>query len=286
MRNIFLLLLALQLCPALDFTNTAEARRGIPIVWGNGPTVKEVGKLPPDAARDAREAVGQSVSVGYLYNHFHIFYLDFWTWEGQYVLFAGDDFWELQPADWQDLIGGPPEDKYGVPVLYRVPLGLLIIVVIVAGFVIKKVGFPSEQEVMQKHLNDKRYKAALDSIFDADNDDAKIVTSVDEHRFTQATDMLVDRGVKPDAAQTNLRKLVNLFLADNNARVDHAIDAAGKLRQNGDLESSRDVYKSLVESLPADDARYEKAESELATVEQELADKATQAPSESSEPTS
>lgn len=264
MRHQLLLLILVNCCSIIGLVDTAEARRGIPIIWGSGPTIKEVGKLPPEVAPDVREVVGANVTVGYMYHHFHLFYLDFWTWEGEHVLFKKDEYWQLEDADWQDILGEHPRDAYGVPWQYRIPLGAAIIALLIAAYIAKKSLFPSEDERVEKLLKQPRYQRAIDTVFGSgDDENAKLTTSLDSGKFTRAADSLVEDGVKPDAAESNLRLLVDRVLASTNARIDGSIAYAQELRESGELDESKQLYEQLVQSLPHDDARYDQVQSEL-----------------------
>ncbi len=56
---------------------------------------------------EVRRETGADVSIGYHDNRFHVFWLSLWTWGGQHILYAGDNYRVLEPADWEELLGSP-----------------------------------------------------------------------------------------------------------------------------------------------------------------------------------
>ena len=76
----------------------------IPIIWGSGDKLTEMGDLPPEAAATMSQALGAPVKVAFIYERVHIYYGDLWTWNGRHVLSSGNNIWELKPEQWQRLI--------------------------------------------------------------------------------------------------------------------------------------------------------------------------------------
>ena len=103
----------------------AHAARGIMLIT-HGDDVRHYADLSGEAAAMAAEATGHEVQVGYLYSQFGVFWLELWTYDGRYCLYHGDNVWELEPEEAAKLIG-VEVDALGKPFLYRVPLGLLIL---------------------------------------------------------------------------------------------------------------------------------------------------------------
>ena len=117
-------------------TPQAAFAKGIPIIWGNDSTIKVVGELPEGAREEIVKELKQDVSVGYMYDRFHIYYADLWTWNGRYVLFKDDNYWDGTPAQWNGMLGGAPEEKFGKPWSYTFPLGLTLLVVGISAWII------------------------------------------------------------------------------------------------------------------------------------------------------
>ncbi|MBW3543036.1 MAG: hypothetical protein KY476_22480 [Planctomycetes bacterium] len=108
--------------------STAEARRGIVFIQ-TGNTVKDVGALPPDMEAALEQNAGiTDPRVGYLHDRFGVFWLDVWTWNGQWCIYAGDAA-DVITADQAAQLLGTSADKLSVPFWYRFPPLFVIIVV-------------------------------------------------------------------------------------------------------------------------------------------------------------
>ena len=57
----------------------SQALAQIPMLWGSGEALSEVGELPDNVAAPVNGEFGANVSVGFLYQRFHIFWCDLWT---------------------------------------------------------------------------------------------------------------------------------------------------------------------------------------------------------------
>jgi len=69
----------------------AEAGRGIVII-NHGEDIKEIGAVVDEHAADVREATGADPAVGFIHDGFGLFWLNIWTWNGRYCLYAGDQY--------------------------------------------------------------------------------------------------------------------------------------------------------------------------------------------------
>lgn len=124
--------------PALALTGVAlasteaHAGKGIVLIT-HGESVLHYADLEGDAKAFAAESTGHEVKVGYLYSHFGVFWLDLWTWGGEYCLYNGDNVWTLTPEEAAGLLG-VQVDGLGKPLLYRVPLGILILLGLGLGY--------------------------------------------------------------------------------------------------------------------------------------------------------
>ena len=115
----------------------AHARRGGPVIVGAGETIRHYADadLSGDPELEARLGFAEP-AIGYKYEYFSLFFLDLWTGEGELVLYdrAGDRYVPLDDELLHELTGRTA-DSFGVPWLYRVPLGWLVVgaVLVVAG---------------------------------------------------------------------------------------------------------------------------------------------------------
>jgi hypothetical protein len=103
------------LASSVAWSSTAEARRrGIVIVtWGE--TIEHVRDLPADVAYELESETGETLSVGYAYESFGMFWLDIWTWGGRYVLKTGDGYYELSADELAAMAGVDSVGDMGKP---------------------------------------------------------------------------------------------------------------------------------------------------------------------------
>ncbi|MDC0669426.1 hypothetical protein [Nannocystis radixulma] len=123
---------ALALAGVALASTEAHAGKGLLIIT-HGESVLHYDDLTGEAKKFTAETTGYEVKVGYLYSHFGVFWLDLWTWDGKYCLYHGDNVWELTPEDAAGLLGVKVDDL-GKPLLYRIPLGILILLSLGVGF--------------------------------------------------------------------------------------------------------------------------------------------------------
>ena len=123
-RSLSLVLPALALATVTLSAEEAQAK-GIMIIT-HGESVLHYADLAADVREAMHKETGHSLQVGYLYSHFGIFWLDLWTWDGQYCLYEGDDVLRLTPEQVAEVMNTTP-DQLGKPLLYTFPLGLLIL---------------------------------------------------------------------------------------------------------------------------------------------------------------
>ncbi|MEX2188308.1 MAG: hypothetical protein WD875_15985 [Pirellulales bacterium] len=251
---------------------TSDARAiPIPIIWGNDEKMTEMGSLPPEVESSLAEELKTRVTVAFLNDRIHVFYCDLWTWNGRHVLRSGNDYWELTAADWHDLIGDEPAAKYGVPIMYRVPLAPALLALAVVGIVVRKKFFKTEDEKLAALFADERYQKALDAIFaDDDAESDKLVTEIDQRRFDEAKSQLVSEGVAAHVAHANLRKMADFVREQTNARIDAHMESAEHFEMVGELDAAADAYAKLVGCLPERDPRHAQARERFAAVQAKL----------------
>jgi|JI102314A1RNA_FD_contig_31_2138770_length_528_multi_6_in_0_out_0_1 hypothetical protein len=123
-RSLRLTLPALALATATLSSGEAEAKGIMIITYGEA--VLHYQDLPTEMHDALKTATGHDLKVGYLYDNFGLFWLDLWTWGGQYCLYEGDSVERLTPEQAAEVLG-TTTDKLGKPLLYTLPLGLAIL---------------------------------------------------------------------------------------------------------------------------------------------------------------
>jgi hypothetical protein len=122
----------------------------------HGDTINHVGDVP---AQNLKQL--PATKVGFKYSYWGIFWLDLWTWGGEYCLYSGQQYWKLQPAEAAQLLNKSASDL-GKPFLYRFPLGLLLIVPFI--LLCCLVGFwqdSRKRKKMTQLFQDPEYQRAL-----------------------------------------------------------------------------------------------------------------------------
>ena len=256
MQRRFLPVLALVfLMGFLDSVAHAHAAAGIPIIWGHGETVSELGNLPDDVREAVAKDLGQEVSVGFVYSRFHLYYADMWTWNGRHVLYHGDRCWSPDDAQWRQLLGTSVEEKFGKPLQYRFPIGLTLLVSITVLWNALPRIFPTPEKKLQRLSQDARYASALESVFPTS--DPALRTTIDPMRFDAAIVSLRGHGISESKARRNLQMLVGAVCADREQCIQAALLAAGEGAESGQFALSVGIMEQLVAALPTSDPRYE-----------------------------
>lgn len=271
MRTQICFLILIPVCCSL--ATNAHGGIPIPIIWGSGEKMTEMGELPPDVSTAVANELETRVTVAFLHERAHLFYLDIWTWNGRYVLHSGDQYWELDSDQWRDLIGEDPSEKYSKPFLYKVPLLPVLIGLVAIAYVVRKRFFKTEEEKLQLLLKDVRYQKALELIFgreDETSDSDQPATTLDEQKFLSAKTQLIGEGVPAHLAESNLRKLVTAIIASTNEELDEYLEVASQLEAAEEWDKSAEVYRQLISLLPDSDVRKLQAQECLTNLERKL----------------
>lgn len=133
-RPLALTLPALALVGAALMSEPAHAGKGIMLIT-HGDAVAHYADLSGESKKIAEEITNHEVRVGYLYQQFGVFWLELWTWDGEFVLYQDDNVWKMTDEEAAMLLE-VKQEELGKPFLYRFPLGLLMIGAVVAGWVI------------------------------------------------------------------------------------------------------------------------------------------------------
>ena len=106
------------------------------MLLGAGETISHRADLTSEGEAMVEEETGLAgAAVGFKYEYFSVFFLDLWTGKGEVVFY--DDTRYVVPSDeWLRAVTGMTADDFGKPIPYRVPLGWIVLVVVIAGGVL------------------------------------------------------------------------------------------------------------------------------------------------------
>lgn len=218
-RRLVLHALALLLAWALLRPSEATAKGIVLITYGD--TMTKVGELPPTERQAMRQA-GRDVAVGFRYDYFGLFWLDLWTWGGEFCLYDDKNYDPIPPAEVARLLK-INESELSKPFLYKVPLGLVIVLVVVALVVAVKLLKPTPPDRLTPLLQDARYQKALEIMAaEGKKQEAVAVANpaapppgyqqpADDPAFRAALDHLVSEGIPREEAEQNLQLILGAF---------------------------------------------------------------------------
>ncbi|MCA9442906.1 MAG: hypothetical protein KC964_19035 [Candidatus Omnitrophica bacterium] len=204
----------------------ANARgRGIPIpiFFGSGEKVIHLADLPKDVKREFRMETGHEGSLGFLYERFHIFYLDIWTWNGRYVLYEDELYYEIS-SEFREALLTSGVKGFRKPILYTFPIGgILLVLIVVAAIGFPRL-FPSPESQVRRLFNDERYQEAITLYSNKvrpsnqTEDGNDLEATPPEKAFESAVEHLEKKGIEHDEAQRNLQIMFQI-LASNSQRM-------------------------------------------------------------------
>ena len=208
--------------------STAEARRGLVLIT-TGNTIKHVADVADDMKPVVRSVTGTSVDyhVGYLHERIGVFWIDLWTWGGEYVLYddSEQDLWSLDAEQTAAIMGATP-DELSKPIFYTFPPGLLALgaIGIVCAGMQSRVGKSEAlaNKEVERLLSDSRYERSFEVILKHHHQKQLAAASgtggeesfeEDSAVFDRAVRQLVEQGIAYNDAYCNLNLLLDAAFA-------------------------------------------------------------------------
>jgi hypothetical protein len=195
--------------------SAAEAR-GV-ITWGD--TVSYVGEVSNQHKLGVQAGLGTDVAVGYHYHYWGLFWIDFWTSDGEYCLYRGKSYWPLSPAEAAKLLG-QSESDLGKPFLYRFPLGWLLLTAVMAIVVLRLALAKRLKDKIKPLPRDWRYQKALAIMseqakrVEAGGGAAREGQATALSGFEVAVQYLTGQGISQAEAEQNLAQLLAVLPGD------------------------------------------------------------------------
>lgn len=225
----------------------------VPVFWGWGETVSTMGELPPGVIERVAEEWGADVSVGFLYEHCHVYHADLWTWNGRHVLFDGTKYLDPSDNDWRQLLGHSVTSEFGKPVLYRLPLVPTGVLSLVALWYLRCWLFPDAEARFRRLCANAKYQRALKVVLP--DDEHPLRTTYDRHEFEAGIASLTADGVAEQTARRNLETVLTAVVAAREVSLAGAFQEAVYLAENGHPTQGVETLEQLAEALPPTDPR-------------------------------
>lgn len=193
----------------MSLGGTADVQaRGWAVVWGSGEALVDVGELPSDVAAEVNLELEADVTVAFLYEYAHLFFLDVWSWDGKYVLRDGHSYWELDDTQWRELLAGGSVEQFDKPFLYQFPLFPTLVALVFAGWMVWVKLLMTEDQWLRSLLEDDRYYQAAEMMLFAE--DGSVLMELDEQRLEAAKQLLERLGVGGRKAERDLRRMFSV----------------------------------------------------------------------------
>lgn len=197
---------------ALVFTLLAPARaeaKGFVLIT-HGDTVTKLADVPAAQQEVVREATRANPAVGYHYSYVGAFWVDLWTWGGEYCLFDGNRVWKLEPEQAAQLLGVPVADL-PKPLLYRFPPLLMLLLLGAAGFGAVMAAEARKKREADGLVADPRYAQAQQILVTTPTPEG---ADAQQHRpqvMAEARDHLVRNGVDAATAERHVALLEHVY---------------------------------------------------------------------------
>ncbi|MEM6954633.1 MAG: hypothetical protein AAF411_06300 [Myxococcota bacterium] len=107
------------------------------VVVGVGESIDHLASFDDETKAQLQAETGfAEPAVGLKYESFSLFFLPVWNWEGDVVVYEtdGDRYLPLSDTELREFTGRSADD-FSTPFLYRFPIGLMVLLAIVAGAV-------------------------------------------------------------------------------------------------------------------------------------------------------
>lgn len=153
------LLFAVLLMGMFLMPSKAEAKGLLLITYGD--SIKHMADVPAEAKEAITKDLGPDVAIGYKYSYAGMFWLDIWTWGGEYCLFKDKTFWSLKPEQAAQLMG-VKESELKKPLLYSYPPLLMLVLLVGLLFVAAVAKSMMDDKKAEELLRDPRYAPLRD----------------------------------------------------------------------------------------------------------------------------
>lgn len=203
--NLLLAVLVALLCLA-----PARAYAGGFFLVTYGDSFKYLGDVPAAQMAAIQQATGKDPQIGYKYSYVGLFWIDVWTWGGEYCLYKDKTYWSLDRSQAAALLG-LDEAALPKPWTYRYPPGLLILGVLALLLIVSFIQGSRNMRKADVLLADLRYKRALEMLRAGTLPEGGQWSEWRKQVIGQAVEYLVGEGIEEPRARAdvNLLELVH-----------------------------------------------------------------------------
>jgi hypothetical protein len=196
------------------------------ILITHGDTISHLGEVPVAVRAHLPPKVRGAYMVGFKYSSFGVFWVDIWTWGGEYCLYEDKTYWPMPRAVAAQLLNKSERDL-DKPWNYTVPPGLIILIGIVVVVILVKVFRKRPEDKVKALFEDPRYQKALEIIVEQSKKDEAAQLAYENDRaagaenatpppesdggFEAAVQHLEKEGVPGTEAQQNLALLLQVL---------------------------------------------------------------------------
>jgi hypothetical protein len=188
---------------------SAPAPASAKVLITSGDHIAHLGDLK---VKPEKGPIVPGVRVGFKYNHFGIFWLNLWTWGGEYCLYKDREYVPISRAEAAAFMGVEEKD-IGPPFTYSWPPGLLVLLGIVLLCVLGVYLERARLTPAQRLQRDSRYRQAV-AMYREHAGEAAVPghdypegVKRREVAYEAAVLYLVDQGISHNDAEENLALL-------------------------------------------------------------------------------
>jgi hypothetical protein len=254
--------------PRLHFNNKNKVEQNI---WKEGYRLEIYEKVSHELAVNVMGIQG-TTEVAFSYQLYQLLGWSLWTRNGHYILLV-DGRRHVEPTEdqWRALIGDLPTSRFSKPIWYQIPTWPIFLGVFVTYKAARRFVFQTEQEKLKILGRDRRYQVARETFFRNEEGEEVLVTRLDDRRYATAKNVLLDQGVQPNKADTNLQLLLQAEIKENNRWITQGFQSGEALEEREKWEDCVELYSELAKLIPLDDARQQKAKERLDLAKRMLA---------------
>jgi hypothetical protein len=250
MMSPALLTVVLSLVPSDPHFPVAQRIVLIPQMDSDDEVIVET-DLPPVIAKAFREDFGCDARVAFIYRRFWFARpgIDLWTWNGRFALYdGGAQCWDVRRETLDEMLGAERASSLYVPWRYRLPSGLAALIGIVGLCVALAHLQKRKSRRFAALMKEDRYLEALQAYVAQLKELERPTLGQRQDALTAAANGLVQIGVSPRQAKSNLRLMVGTI---ERQQADLLRKQAFELAEDRDWEAAAAHFQQAADLMQA-----------------------------------